>query len=104
MSDPSTHPVVLTADAVRHVAELAKLRLSDAEIDQFAGQLSAILDYARRLQEVDTSHVPPTPSVLPLTNVLREDEPRPGLSNDAALANAPDRQDGFFRVRAVFEE
>jgi aspartyl-tRNA(Asn)/glutamyl-tRNA(Gln) amidotransferase subunit C len=96
--------VQLTQDEVRHVAELAKLRLSAEEIAQFTGQLSAILDYAQRLQEVDTSHVPPTPYVLPLTTVMRPDEPAPGLTNDAALANAPDREDGFFRVRAVFEE
>lgn len=89
---------------VRHVAELAKLRLSEREIEQFAGQLSEILDYAARLQEVDTSSVPPTPYVLPLHNVMREDEPEAGLDNDAALANAPDAEDGFFRVRAVFEE
>ena len=96
--------VRLTAEEVRHVAELAKLRLTEQEIEQYAGQLSAILEYAERLQEVDTSSVPPTPYILPLTNVMREDVPEPSLSNDAALANAPDREDGFFRVRAVFEE
>jgi aspartyl-tRNA(Asn)/glutamyl-tRNA(Gln) amidotransferase subunit C len=96
--------VRLTAEEVRHVAELAKLRLTESEIEQFAGQLSAILEYAERLQEVDTSSVPPTPYILPLTNVMREDVPEPSLSNDAALANAPDRENGFFRVRAVFEE
>ena len=58
----------------------------------------------KRCSEVDTSHVPPTPYVLPLTNVMRDDEPAPSLTNDQALANAPDRDDGFFRVRAVFEE
>jgi aspartyl-tRNA(Asn)/glutamyl-tRNA(Gln) amidotransferase subunit C len=96
--------VRLSADEVRHVAELAKLRLTEAEIEQFAGQLSAILEYAERLQEVDTSSVPPTPYILPLVNVMREDVPEPSLSNAAALANAPDSEDGFFRVRAVFEE
>jgi aspartyl-tRNA(Asn)/glutamyl-tRNA(Gln) amidotransferase subunit C len=96
--------VRLSADEVRHVAELAKLRLTDAEIEQFAGQLSAILEYAERLQEVDTSSVPPTPYILPLVNVMREDVPAPSLSNEEALANAPDSEDGFFRVRAVFEE
>ena len=94
----------LTLDEVRHVAELAKLRLTDAEIAQYAEQLSAILDYAQILQAVDTSNVPPTPYVLPLENVMREDEPASGLTNEAALANAPDHDDGFFRVRAVFEE
>jgi aspartyl-tRNA(Asn)/glutamyl-tRNA(Gln) amidotransferase subunit C len=96
--------VRLSTDEVRHVAELAKLRLTEAEVEQFAGQLSAILEYAERLQEVDTSSVPPTPYILPLVNVMREDVPEPSLSNEAALANAPDREDGFFRVRAVFEE
>ena len=94
----------LTHDEVRHVAELAKLRLSDEEVAEFAGQLSDILEYAERLQEVDTSHVPPTPYPLPLTNVLREDVATDCLTNDEALANAPDSADGFFRVRAVFGE
>lgn len=97
-------PVHLTVEEVRHVAELAKLRLTETEIEQYAGQLSAILEYAERLQEVDTSSVPPTPYVLPLTNVMRDDVPEPSLSNEDALANAPDHEDGFFRVRAVFEE
>lgn len=94
----------LTLDEVRHVAELAKLRLTEAEIAQYAEQLSAILAYAERLQAVDTSNVPPTPYVLPLENVMRDDDPAPGLTNAQALANAPDSADGFFRVRAVFEE
>lgn len=94
----------LSHDEVRHVAELAKLRLSDEEVAEYAEQLSAILDYAERLQEVDTSHVPPTPYPLPLTNVLRDDESTDCLTNDEALANAPDSADGFFRVRAVFGE
>ena len=94
----------LTTDEVRHVAELAKLALTEAEIVQYTQQLSAILDYAALLQEVDTSGVPPTPYILPLTNVMREDEAAPCLTNGAALANAPDSDQGFFRVRAVFEE
>lgn len=94
----------LTTDEVRHVAELAKLRLSEAEIAQYTEQLSAILDYAELLQQVDTSHVPPTPYVLPLSNVMADDLSRPSLSNAEALANAPDAANGFFRVHAVFEE
>ncbi|CAN5561471.1 Asp-tRNA(Asn)/Glu-tRNA(Gln) amidotransferase subunit GatC [soil metagenome] len=94
----------LTPEEVRHVAELAKLHLTEEEVAQYAGQLSAILDYAQSLQAVDTSNVPPTPYVLHLTNVLGEDQPEPSLSNETALANAPDSVDGFFRVRAVFEE
>lgn len=94
----------LTTDEVRHVAELARLRLSEAELSLYAEQLSAILDYAASLQEVDTSHVPPTPYILPLTNVMAADTPAPSLDNSVALCNAPDQAEGFFRVRAVFEE
>jgi aspartyl-tRNA(Asn)/glutamyl-tRNA(Gln) amidotransferase subunit C len=94
----------LTAEEVRHVAELAKLALSDAEVDAYTGQLSEILAYAEQVQEVDTSTVPPTPYVLPLVNVMGEDQPRPSFDNETALANAPDREDGYFRVRAIFEE
>jgi len=94
----------LTPAEVSHVAELAKLQLTDAEIQEYAEQLSDVLDYATLLQEVDTSSVPPTPYVLPLTNVMRADEPEACLPNAEALANAPDGADGFFRVQAVFEE
>lgn len=94
----------LTHTEVRHVAELAKLALSDEEVALFAEQLSAILDYADQIQQVDTGDVPPTPYVLPLVSVMRKDVPGACLPNGEALANAPDSQDGFFRVRAVFEE
>jgi aspartyl-tRNA(Asn)/glutamyl-tRNA(Gln) amidotransferase subunit C len=94
----------LTTDEVRHVAELAKLRLTEDEIRQYTEQLAAILDYAEILQQVDTSHVPPTPYVLPLASVMADDIPRPSLNNEEALANAPDAANGFFRVAAVFEE
>lgn len=94
----------LTVAEVRHVAELAKLRLTEAEITEYTEQLSAILEYATILQAVDTSNVPPTPYVLALENVLAEDLPGPSLTNEQALANAPDQADGFFRVRAVFDE
>jgi aspartyl-tRNA(Asn)/glutamyl-tRNA(Gln) amidotransferase subunit C len=94
----------LTPDDVRHVAELAKLRLTDEEVVEYAEQLSDILDYAERLGEIDTTGIPPTPFVLPIVSVMREDEPQVGLSNEEALANAPDAADGFFRVKAVFGE
>ncbi len=94
----------LTPEDVRHVAELAKLSLTDEEVVEYAEQLSDILAYAERLSEVDTSGIPPTPFVLPLASVMREDEPEPGLTNEEALANAPDAADGFFRVKAVFGE
>ena len=92
----------LTLDEVRHVAELAKLRLSEEEIAEYTEQLSAILEYADTLRSVDTSGVPPTPFVLDIDTVMRADEPGDSLTNEEALANAPDSADGFFRVKAVF--
>lgn len=94
----------LSTDEVRHVAELAKLKLTDDEVALYAEQLSQILDYAEKLQEIDTSSIPPTPYVLSLENVMREDVAETGLTNEEALANAPDSDEGFFRVRAVFDD
>lgn len=89
-----------------HVADLARIALSDAEIDRFTGQLSVVLDAVERLGEVDTSAIAPTASVLPLKDVERDDAARPGLSTDQALANAPagGRDGEFFRVQEVLEE
>ena len=93
----------LTRTQVEYIAELAKLALTDAETERYTEQLSAVLDYASQLQAVDTSDIPPTASVLPLTTVLREDVVRPSLSNVQAIANAPDATDGQFRVDAVLD-
>lgn len=89
---------------VRHVARLARLALSDEEIAVMQAQLSAILDYIAILQEVDVSNVPPTAQVTGLTTVWRPDVVGEMLTQEQALANAPDQQDGMFRVRAVFDE
>ena len=89
---------------VEHVAELARLHLADAEIDLMQGQLSRILEAIAVLNEVDTSHVGPTASVLALENVMRDDEPRDGISRDAALANAPLREGDHLRVPLVLKE
>jgi aspartyl-tRNA(Asn)/glutamyl-tRNA(Gln) amidotransferase subunit C len=88
---------------VEHIAELAKLQLTDDEIELYAGQLSAILDYVEQLQELDTDAIPPTASVLPLRNVLRPDGIQPSLPRDAALANTADQAEGQFRVDAVLD-
>lgn len=85
------------------IAELAKLQLTDDEIERFGDQLSHVLDYAARLEQLDTADIPPTATVLPLRNVFRDDEVRPSLPRDEALANAPDAADGQFRVDAVLE-
>lgn len=96
--------MALTREEVEHVAWLARLQLSEKEIETFREQLSAILEYAQMLEEVDISAVSPTATVLPMRNVMREDEVRPSLPQDVVLANAPDTEDGYFRVRAVLSE
>jgi aspartyl-tRNA(Asn)/glutamyl-tRNA(Gln) amidotransferase subunit C len=93
----------LTLEEVEHIAELARLRLSDEEKARYGEQLSDILEYAARLQAVDTSGISPTSSVLPARSVLRSDEPRPGLSLQDALRNAPDTKKDQFRVPPVLE-
>lgn len=98
--------MALTRAQVQHIAELAKLKLSDDEIDRMTQQLSAILDHAARLQELDTAAIPPTASVVSLQNVLREDRVAPSLPREQVIANAPDKsEDGeFFRVKAILKE
>jgi len=94
----------ISRDDVQHVAHLARLHLTDEEVDRMQTQLSNILEAIETLQEVDTSHVGPTASVIQLENVMREDEARPGLMRDALLANAPLRDDPFLRVPTVLQE
>lgn len=94
----------LSHEEVRKIAELAKLALTDEEIALYAGQLSSILDYFRKLQAVDTSQIAPTASVLPLKNIFRPDEPADPLTVDEVVANAPDSFAGQFRVDAVFDD
>ena len=88
---------------VQHVAQLARLKLSEQELKRFSGQLSKILDYINQLNEVDTSSVEPMSHPLDLKNVFREDEVKPSLSRDEALDNAPQRRQGFFLVPPVLE-
>jgi aspartyl-tRNA(Asn)/glutamyl-tRNA(Gln) amidotransferase subunit C len=89
---------------VEHVAGLARIALTDEELDRFTGQLQVILGAIEQLKDVDTSDVPPSASVLPLKNVMREDEPRPSLPVELVLAQAPDREGDLFRVQASLEE
>lgn len=91
-------------DMVEHIAELAKLQLTEDEIERYAGQLSAILEAAERLQAVNTDDIPPTASVLPLRNVLRPDADRSSLPRDEVLANAADTAESQFRVEAILDE
>jgi len=94
----------ISREDVLHVADLARLHLSDEEMDRMQTQLSNILEAIETLRDVDTSHVGPTASVIRLENVMREDEPRPPMAREAALANAPLRDDPFLRVPTVLEE
>ena len=95
--------MILTLKEVEHIALLARLALTDEEKARYQVQLSAILDYVGALQQLDTSQVAPTSSVLPPRSMLRMDEPLPGLATEDALGNAPDRKDGQFRVPPVLE-
>ncbi len=94
----------LSKDEVRHVAMLARIALEPGEEEFYAGQLSGILGHIDRLQQLDTEAIPPTAQVVEVANRLREDEPRPGLSQEEALANAPAAVDGYFRVPSIQEE
>ena len=95
--------MTLTLEEVEHIAELARLKLSAEEISRFRQQLSAILDYAARLQTLDTADIPPTFSVLPPRSVLRADKARPGLTPADLAGNAPEFEAGQFRVPPVLE-
>ena len=88
-----------------HVADLARIGLTDEELDRFTGQLSVVLDAVERLKTVDTSEISPTASTLPLVGVQRDDVIRPGLTTEEALANAPKggRDGEFFRVQEILE-
>jgi len=93
----------LTLEEVEHIAELARLELTDEEKHRFREQLSAILDYAVRLQKVDTHQIPPTSSILATHSILRPDNPSDGLTIEQALQNAPDADAKQFRVPPVLE-
>jgi aspartyl-tRNA(Asn)/glutamyl-tRNA(Gln) amidotransferase subunit C len=93
----------LSLSEVEHIADLARLDLTEEEKNRYRDQLSAILDYAARLQELDTAGIPPTSSVLPARSVLREDIPGPALTPEELLQNAPRAEKNQFRVPPVLE-
>ena len=95
---------MITPEDVEHVARLARLALSEAEKRQMRDELASILAYIDTLQALDTEGVEPTAHVLPVVNVMREDEPRPCLPAETMLANAPDRRDAFVRVPRILED
>ncbi len=94
----------LSREEVKHLASLVRLGLSDEEVERLREQLSDILDNFEVLQQVDTTGVEPTAHCIALENVLREDVPAPSLTAEQVLANAPDREEGYLKVRAVLEQ
>ena len=94
----------LTRGDVEHVAKLARLALSGEEVEQFTVQLGAVLEHFASVSALDTSGVPPTSHPIPLANVLRPDERRPGLDRDVVLDMAPAAEDGRFRVPRILAE
>lgn len=88
---------------VNHTAKLANLTLHDGEEEQFEKQLSEVLDYIQKLNEVDTTNIEPTSQVTGLENVLREDVTQPSQTQSEALSNAPQQQNGFFKVKGIFD-
>ncbi|MGD8969033.1 MAG: Asp-tRNA(Asn)/Glu-tRNA(Gln) amidotransferase subunit GatC [Anaerolineae bacterium] len=93
----------LSREEVEHIADLARLALSDEEVARYQGQLSTILEHFEHLQELETDDIPPTASVLPLRSVMRADQARPPLERERILQNAPEARDGCFKVPAVLE-
>ena len=94
----------ISRDDVAHVATLARLDLTEEELEQFTPQLAAILDHAADVEALDVHDVPPTSHPYPLRNVMRADEIRPGVERDEVLAQAPATEDGRFKVPAILGE
>ena len=94
----------ITMRDVEHVARLSRLALTDQEKERMRRELDGILSYIDKLRALDTANVLPTSHAVPMTNVMREDEPRPSLAQDEMLANAPERSGEFFRVPKIIEE
>ncbi len=93
----------ITPGVVRRIARLARIEISAGEEKAFARQLNEILEYVKKLEELDTSSVEPTSHVVPMLNVLRADEVKPSLSRDEALSGAPEDAQGCFRVPKIIE-
>ena len=93
----------LKRDEVGHIARLSRLSLTEDEMDIFSGQLSSIIEYVEQLNRLDTAGVSPTSHVLPLSNVMRDDVPKPSLPRGEALRNAPDATEKFYRVPRIIE-
>ncbi|MBO2536555.1 MULTISPECIES: Asp-tRNA(Asn)/Glu-tRNA(Gln) amidotransferase subunit GatC [Rummeliibacillus] len=94
----------LSKEQVKHVANLARLAITEEEAEKFTAQLGAITDFAEQLNELDTTNVEPTTHVLPLVNVLREDVAVKGLDREVMMKNVKDQQDGLVKVPPIITE
>jgi aspartyl-tRNA(Asn)/glutamyl-tRNA(Gln) amidotransferase subunit C len=94
----------ISRDDVAHVARLARLELTEDELELFTAQLGAVLDHAADVEALDVADVPPTMHPYPLRNVLRDDDVRPGVDREEVLAQAPAAQDGRFKVPPILGE
>ena len=94
----------ISREEVAHLARLSRLAVTEQELDQFAGQLDVILQSVARVGEVAADDIPPTSHSVPLTNVYRDDVPRPSLTQEEALSGAPDAYEGRFRVPRILDE
>ena len=101
---PMTEPTRITRDEVVHVAQLARLSLSESEIDEFTGQLGDILEHAADIEALDVGDIEPTSHPLPMVNVLRPDVVRPSLDRELLLSQAPAAEDDQFRVPPILGE
>jgi len=95
---------VIDKDEVRYIADLASLKLSEEEVEKFSKQLSDILDYVEKLDELDTEDIVPTAYTIPVKNVMREDKVEESLELDKVLQNAPEQKDNQFRVPKIMDE
>jgi len=95
--------MALSTDDVRDIARLARIAITDEDVERMREQLSSILDHFEVLSDIDTDDIPPTAQSFDLTNVERADEPGEPIDREGALEGAPRRQDGYFRVRAVLD-
>ncbi len=93
--------MAIDKDTVKYVAKLSRIELEDSSLDDFTSQLDRILTYIEKLNQLDTENTAPTSHALELNNVFREDENTPSLENQAALSNAPEQEDGHFRVPKI---
>jgi aspartyl-tRNA(Asn)/glutamyl-tRNA(Gln) amidotransferase subunit C len=94
----------IDAKQVQKVAKLSRLELTEAEVEEFSGQLSAVLEYMEKMNELDTSNVEPLAHCLPVSNVFREDAVKESLGTEKALANAPDKDGEFFKVPKILDD